>query len=116
MSHRVVWYKFTEVSEVLAASIIIALMMEAVSASETSVNFYETTRRNLPEDSHLHSFIYLTSNSFTWLNNKIGHLRATCFGPRAIIKLICDTLVFFKYVTVANALKNVLLFQVIDKG
>jgi hypothetical protein len=29
-------------------------MMEAVSTSETSVNFYETTRRNIPEDSHLH--------------------------------------------------------------
>jgi hypothetical protein len=31
----------------------IALMMEAVSTSETSVNFYETTWRNIPEDSHL---------------------------------------------------------------
>jgi hypothetical protein len=30
-----------------------ALMMEAVSTSETSVNFYETTRRNISEDSHL---------------------------------------------------------------
>jgi hypothetical protein len=27
-------------------------MMEAVSTSETSVSFYETTRRNIPEDSH----------------------------------------------------------------
>jgi hypothetical protein len=27
--------------------------MEAVSTSETSVNFYQTTRRNIPEDSHL---------------------------------------------------------------
>jgi hypothetical protein len=38
---RVVWYKFTDVSDVLAASIIraiialIALVMEAVSISET---------------------------------------------------------------------------------
>jgi hypothetical protein len=31
----------------------IALMMEAVSTSETSVNFYQTTRRNNPEESHL---------------------------------------------------------------
>jgi hypothetical protein len=30
-------------------------MMEAVSTPETSVNFYETTRRNIPEDSHLHT-------------------------------------------------------------
>jgi hypothetical protein len=34
---RVVWYKFTDVSE--------ARMMEAASTSETSVNFYQTTRR-----------------------------------------------------------------------
>jgi hypothetical protein len=31
----------------------IALMVEAASTSETSVNFYQTTRRNNPEDSHL---------------------------------------------------------------
>jgi hypothetical protein len=30
-----------------------AMMMVAVSISETSVNFYETIRRNIPEDSHL---------------------------------------------------------------
>jgi hypothetical protein len=30
-------------------------MMEAVSTSETSVNFYQTARRNIPEDSHLHT-------------------------------------------------------------
>jgi hypothetical protein len=34
---------------------IIALMMEAANTSETSVNFYQTTRRNNPEDSHLHT-------------------------------------------------------------
>jgi hypothetical protein len=32
-----------------------ALMMEAASTSETSVNFHQTTRRNNPEDSHLHT-------------------------------------------------------------
>jgi hypothetical protein len=30
-----------------------ALMMEEANTSETSVNFYQTTRRNNPEDSHL---------------------------------------------------------------
>jgi hypothetical protein len=29
-------------------------MTEATSTSETSVNFYKTTQRNIPEDSHLH--------------------------------------------------------------
>jgi hypothetical protein len=33
----------------------IALMTEAASTSETSINFYQTTRRNNPEDSHLHT-------------------------------------------------------------
>jgi hypothetical protein len=39
---------------VLAASIIGAMMMAVASTSETLVNFYQTTRRNNPEDSHLH--------------------------------------------------------------
>jgi hypothetical protein len=46
------------VSEVLATAIIramIALMMEAASTSETSVNFYQNTRRNIPEGSYLHT-------------------------------------------------------------
>jgi hypothetical protein len=29
--------------------------MEAASTSETSINFYQTTRRYNPEDSHLHT-------------------------------------------------------------
>jgi hypothetical protein len=32
-----------------------SLMMEAASTSETSVNFYQTTRRYNREDSHLHT-------------------------------------------------------------
>jgi hypothetical protein len=33
----------------------ITLMLEAVSSSETSVNFYKTTRRNILEYSHIHT-------------------------------------------------------------
>jgi hypothetical protein len=40
-------------SEVLTASI--ALMVEALNTSETSVNFYETTQCNIPEGYHLHT-------------------------------------------------------------
>jgi hypothetical protein len=43
-----------DVLEVLAASII-REMMEAASTSETSVNFYQTARRNNPENSDLHT-------------------------------------------------------------
>jgi hypothetical protein len=47
----------------LAASFIramITLIMEAASTSETSVNFYQTTRRNNPEDSHLQNMCFIT--------------------------------------------------------
>jgi hypothetical protein len=51
----VVWYKFTDISGVLTASIIM-VMMKAVNASETSVNLYQTTWHNIPKDSHLLRF------------------------------------------------------------
>jgi hypothetical protein len=35
---------------------LIALMMEAARTSETLVNFYQTTRRYNPEDSHLRCY------------------------------------------------------------
>jgi hypothetical protein len=38
---------------VAPCSLVITLMMEAASTSETSVNFYQTTRRINPEVSHL---------------------------------------------------------------
>jgi hypothetical protein len=50
----------SDISVVLAASIIraiITLMMEAASTSETLVNFYQTTRRYSPEDSRLHDTV-----------------------------------------------------------
>jgi hypothetical protein len=39
----------------------IALMMEAARAAETLVNFYQTTRRYNPEDSHLLTILLLVS-------------------------------------------------------
>jgi hypothetical protein len=58
MLPRVVWLKFTDVSEVFSASSIremIALMMETASTSETSVDIYQTALCNIPENSHLHT-------------------------------------------------------------
>jgi hypothetical protein len=43
-------WKFIDVSEALFA---IFLMMEAASTTETSVKFYQTTRWNNLDDSHL---------------------------------------------------------------
>jgi hypothetical protein len=39
----------------LLALSLIALMLEARNTSEMSVNFYQTTRYNNPEDSHCHT-------------------------------------------------------------
>jgi hypothetical protein len=40
-----------------------ALMMEAARTSETLVNFYQTTRRYNPEDSH-QRYQYLTDKDY----------------------------------------------------
>jgi hypothetical protein len=51
MLRRVIWYILT------------ALMMETVNTSETSVSVYQTTRRNIPKDSHLHTRCRKNPNS-----------------------------------------------------
>jgi hypothetical protein len=51
----------TDVSEVLTASIIRVMMASddgGSNISETSVNFYETTWCNIPEDSKLHTLCH----------------------------------------------------------
>jgi hypothetical protein len=55
MLRLVVWYKFTDCHRFLHLQGGIALIMEAVRTSETWVNFHQTARRNIPEDSHLHA-------------------------------------------------------------
>jgi hypothetical protein len=77
MLRRVIWYKFTDVLDVLTSSIIraIALMMEAVHTSETSVSFYKTTRRNIPEDGHLHTRLRENLKS---QQGRISPMYATC--------------------------------------
>jgi hypothetical protein len=42
-------------ARILTHGLLIALMMEAAGTSETSVNFYQTKQRNIPEDSYLHT-------------------------------------------------------------
>jgi hypothetical protein len=54
MLRCVVRQKLTDVSEALTVSIlkVTALKIEAVGTSEPLATFYETTRRNIPEDGH----------------------------------------------------------------
>jgi hypothetical protein len=48
------------------------LMVEAVSTSETSVNFYYTTLRNIPEDGLLHHFyLSMLFTNFTFKNESM---------------------------------------------
>jgi hypothetical protein len=42
-------------TQFFSRGLLITLLMEAVSTSETSVYFYTTTQRNIPEGCHLHT-------------------------------------------------------------
>jgi hypothetical protein len=50
-------FKVTQIFKHLKMAVfwVVALMMEAASTSETSVNVYQTTRRYNPKDNHLHT-------------------------------------------------------------
>jgi hypothetical protein len=48
-------------------ALIMALMMEAASTSEISVNFCQTTCCNIPEDSHLHT--HRSENLKSYINS-----------------------------------------------
>jgi hypothetical protein len=50
---------------------LVVLMMEAVSISETSANFYQITQRNIPEDSRLQT---LNTSSHRWYLQKMVKL------------------------------------------
>jgi hypothetical protein len=69
MLRLVVSKKLTDISEVIIADIINALMMEAVSTSETSVSFYETARSNIPEEGRLHTRLREDLESHSQSNN-----------------------------------------------
>jgi hypothetical protein len=50
--------------------VVIVLMMETVRTSETLVSFYQTTRRNIPEDGHLRQTLFPSVAScalYCWL-------------------------------------------------
>jgi hypothetical protein len=57
----------SNVSEVLAASIFRAMMMEAARTSEMLVNFYQTTWHYNPEDSHLRTHHHENLKSYNIL-------------------------------------------------
>jgi hypothetical protein len=48
-------------------------MMETVSTSEESINFYETTRRKIPEDSHLLGLLLFGRNPKNEVSSSVGY-------------------------------------------
>jgi hypothetical protein len=67
----------------------IALMMEAMGTSETSVNFYQATRRNIPEDSRLKLSGSLLYGAFNTYSGKLllRSIRNPSFVPKWCRKL-----------------------------
>jgi hypothetical protein len=102
---RVVWQKFTDVSEVVYPSIIrpMSKMLNAESTSETSVNVYQTTRRHNPEDSYLHklrrlwkqvALVYLLHWQSVYLDLMISGVKQHFFNcvdcVASVGRMICE--------------------------
>jgi hypothetical protein len=63
-------------------------MMEAVSTSDTSVNFYQTTRRNIPEDSHLDTeTVSMDGNMYLWIKKTCGTTGSAQQSKRNLFRL-----------------------------
>jgi hypothetical protein len=67
-------------------------MIEAASTSETPANFYQTTRRNNPGYSHLHTrrLENLKSHSGNILHQEVGFRRSLDLGSgfRFIVEML----------------------------
>jgi hypothetical protein len=72
----------------LPPSVIIALMMEGASTSETSVNLYQSKRRSNPEFSHLHTRRRENLKSDVMSNTYPGRIYLTM--PTYIVLLLCS--------------------------
>jgi hypothetical protein len=78
------------------------LMMKAASTSETSVNFYQTTRRNNPEDSLLdNSCVRLGGNNFLVLYIPVS------ISNRILGIAIYACLKSLKYIIMIEVLKSI---------
>jgi hypothetical protein len=53
----VVYRRFRVFFTYIIIATLVVLMMEVARISETSVNFYQNVRRNIPEDRHLQELI-----------------------------------------------------------
>jgi hypothetical protein len=129
MFHCVVWYTFTNISVELPASII-APIKEAVPSYDMSVNIYQITWCNIPEDRHLCDSIWVQdenesyrqptnsiaknpSKPYRQLANKVPTSHQS---EKVIIILYCSILLgmccnFFHSVTFIHSLLYIMLFH-----
>jgi hypothetical protein len=72
---------------------VITLIMEAVSTSETLVNIYQTTWCNIPEDSHIHNHCRknLKSHKITVIFQTPQSQTTTAFGFTPIANMTSPT-------------------------
>jgi hypothetical protein len=87
--HYVVWWKFTDVSEVLAAyifrTLVIALITEEASTCKASVNFYQTTWHNSPGDIHLHTHHHENLKSHKVNRNSKDNLQVQLYVLKIVL-------------------------------
>jgi hypothetical protein len=97
----------------------IALMMEAVSTSETSVNFYQTKQRNIPEFRHLHTrhcknlkyhIPICSQQMFTWKTERNAKMRKSKMPFPVSLCKIKGVTSLSSYVSMAN-LARVIFFS-----
>jgi protein involved in ribonucleotide reduction len=66
---------------------IVASMMEAVSTSETSVSFFQTTRQNVPESHpNTHRRENLKSHPYVWLFMTYAVGKASLSIPKVVLR------------------------------
>jgi hypothetical protein len=75
-----------------------ALMMEATRTSETLVNFYQTTQRYNPEDSHLLNKYIAQSKLVSTISLTTAFVNENCW---VICEPVCTRELAFKYVAMA---------------
>jgi hypothetical protein len=92
----------------------ISLMMEAASTSETTVNFFQTTQRNIQDNSHLHTRRRENLKSHIQKNCLHWRIRSVCCGRKLQWQLIAATHVSLLPIHVWHCVKSVTISRMIN--
>jgi hypothetical protein len=66
--------------DVALCSLVFTDVSEAASTTEMSVNFYHTTRCNIPEDSHFNLVLVYLSTAYIHNYNVFHSMQSICIG------------------------------------